>query len=112
MLPKKRRISRTEIETVLKSGARHNSPHLLLYLYKNGLNYSKFSFSVSKKVAKTAVSRNKQRRRGYSIITKKGVSIKPGFSCLLVFKKGADLIKFESLEKEISELLYSVNVLV
>lgn len=110
MLPKKNRISRIEIDVVLRKGSRYNSQNLILYAYKNSSKLSKFSFSVSKKVCKTAVSRNKYRRRGYSVIARKISLIMHGFLCLFVFKKGSGSIKYENLEKEILELLYESNV--
>jgi ribonuclease P protein component len=110
MLPKKRRISRKEIDKVLKSGQRLNSPHLLLYLSKTGLNYSKFSFSVSKKVCQKAVDRNKYRRRGYSIISKAGKT-QAGFAGLFVFKKGSSGLSFDTIEKEVLGLLCDSGVL-
>jgi ribonuclease P protein component len=44
-------------------------------------------FSVSKKVVKTAVGRNKQRRRGYSAISKVYPTVKPGYFLFFVYKK-------------------------
>lgn len=111
MLPKKRRMSRPEVENLVKFGERHNSPHLLLYISKNSLDHSRFSFSVSKKVAKTAVARNKWRRRGYSVIAKSKKNINGGYFCLFVFKKGSNEINYDFLEKEISQLLYKTDVL-
>lgn len=40
---------------------------------------SKFSFSISKKVAKTAVLRNKMRRAGYNTINQNLNKVKTGF---------------------------------
>jgi len=111
MLSKKRRISKKEIEVILKTGKRLNSPHLSLYISKTNLGCSRFSFSVSKKVCPKAVDRNKYRRRGYSVIQKIN-QIKPGYDCLFVFKKGSSGIKHDIVEGEISELLYVSGVLI
>ena len=46
--------------------------------YSEGKN-SKFSFSISKKVEKSAVLRNKMRRIGYKVIENELNSIKKGF---------------------------------
>lgn len=113
MLPKKRRISRAEFSDLLSNSKRFNSPSLTFYLSKilNEGGVSKFAFSVSKKVSNKAVVRNKLRRRGYSVIRKYIKQIKPNYYCFFVFKKGADSIKFASLEKEIFELLSNSLVL-
>ena len=116
MLPKKRRISRKEFPDIISKGKRYNSAHLLLHviqLNSNGANLpSKFSFSISKKVSKKAVQRNKNRRRGYSIVGNAIEKIKPGFLFFFTFKKGSGLVSFNVLEKEITELLSSSLVLI
>lgn len=112
MLPKNSRISRKEIEVLLKSGRRYHSPNLQLYSLTKDIKNSKFSFSVSKKVCKNAVDRNKYRRRGYSVIGKHKSLIKSGFYCLFIFKKNSKSITFESIETEILELLSVSGVLI
>lgn len=72
---------------------------------------SKFSFSVSKKVSKKAVDRNKYRRRGYSIVSQYLSIIKPGFICFFSFKKSNKPPKFLDLEKEVKSLLSESGVL-
>ena len=72
---------------------------------------SRFSFSVSKKVASKAVDRNKYRRRGYSVIRNNINKIKSGFFSAFSFKKGEGPIKFSELEKEILGLLSSAGML-
>ncbi len=108
MLPKTRRIERKYFGHILSSGKRYNSPSFTLYVSKiedNGpRNHSRVAISVSKKVVKTAVGRNKQRRRGYSAISKVYSSIKPGYFLFFVYKKGFE-VDYSSLEKEIRTLL-------
>ncbi len=115
MLNKKRRIGRKYFPEILTKGKRHNSTHLLMYVVKtdssNSTNDSQFSFSVSKKVAKKAVDRNKYRRRGYSVISRHTNKIKTGYLCFFSFKKGVGSMKFPELEKEILELLKVSNML-
>ncbi len=104
------RISRREVLEVLRVGKRFNSPNFILYVENKGLNGSRFSFSVSKKVCPTAVERNKQRRRGYSVLQDKSLTLNPGFKCFFVFKKGSGKIKFEEIKKEVAELLSLAGV--
>ena len=109
MLSKKRRIDRKNFTYILNKGKRFNSPHLVLYLapitIENQEQNSKFSFSISKKILKRAVDRNKYRRRGYSVVSKQIKTIKPGFFCFFSYKKGDYPISFSQIEKETSELL-------
>lgn len=115
MLPKTRRISKKEFPNLMKNSRRFNSPHFLLYLSKNNenkpQNNSRFSFSVSKKVCKEAVSRNKLRRRGYAVIEHIIERIKPGLLCFFVYKKDLGNESFSFLEKEINTLLLDSGVL-
>jgi ribonuclease P protein component len=108
MLPKTRRIERKYFSHILSSGKRYNSQSFTLYISKiedsSPKNHSRVAFSVSKKVVKTAVGRNKQRRRGYSAISKVYPTVKPGYFLFFVYKKGFE-IDYSSLEKEISALL-------
>lgn len=114
MLPKKRRIERKFFPSILTKGKRYNSPHLFMYASRinssDSALPSRFSFSVSKKVAKKAVDRNKYRRRGYSIIARHISKVKSGYLIALSFKKGIVPQKFSDLEKEILELLSSAGV--
>ena len=106
MLPKRRRIARKEFPNILKFGKRYNSEHLLLTIIKTEqTSPSKFSFSVSKKVLKNAVDRNKYRRRGYSIIRQLLKGVHQSFLCFFSFKRGSGDVKFRTLEKEITKLL-------
>lgn len=66
---------------------------------------SRFSFSVSKKVSKMAVNRNKLRRVGYSIVEKCIENVNPGYFLFFSYKKGAEKYKYQEIEKEILGLL-------
>ncbi len=113
MLPKKRRIARQAFTEILTRGKRYNSPNLLLYVAESSPKEpSRFSFSVSKKVHKLAVDRNKYRRRGYSVVSQHVANARPGYLCFFVFKKGSGSIKFETLQKEVLDLLHTSGVIV
>jgi len=117
MLPKSQRIPRKDFSQILSLGRRYNSEHLLLYTRNLlTLGVSKFSFSVSKKVCKLAVGRNKFRRRGYNAIRRIGLigpmcHIKPGYFCFFSFKKNSSSISFSLLEQEILHLLQDSGVI-
>ena len=105
MLPKNRRIKRGEFKDLL-GGVRYNSTHFLVYIKTiEKTKLSLFSFSISKKVCSKAVSRNRLRRQGYSVINKNIKNIKNGFMCFFLFKKGQYPMSFNVLEKEILEVL-------
>jgi ribonuclease P protein component len=112
MLPKKQRIPRELFTRILAEGKRYNSPSLLLYVANGDANSpSRFAFSVSKKVCKKAVDRNKFRRRGYSVIGKHIKNTAKDHLCFFSFKKSSSSITFEALEKEIVSVLRTASVL-
>ena len=54
---------------------------------------------------------NEKRRIGYSIINGSLKDIKPGYFCFFVYKKGF-FEEFESIKKDIIELLYLSSVII
>jgi ribonuclease P protein component len=60
--------------------------------------------TVSKKVAKSAVTRNTVRRRVYAVVRALMPKLKPGLY-LIVAQRGAEKEKGAALEREISSLL-------
>lgn len=84
MIPKQNRINREDFEKIMKKGGIGSSSLFSLRFLKNPLNKGHFSVVVSKKVAKTAVSRNKIRRRAYSVL---GKSVKNPYFIILLGKK-------------------------
>ncbi len=116
MLPKKRRMQRKEFAILLKTVRRYLSPHLSLFVSKNPANEpyfdTKFAFSASKKVAKTAVLRNKLRRMGYSAIRDVINRISPGYMCLFSYKNDPKNVEFSVLKNEVEKLLSDAGVLI
>lgn len=112
MLPKQRRIERKLFPQIISNGKRFNSTHLLLYkAILETSSPSKFSFSVSKKICKHAVDRNKYRRQGYSVVSKYIKQTKPSLLCFFSFKKAVYPVTYKDLEKEIVFLLGSASVI-
>lgn len=112
MLPKNRRIQKKLFSNTVLLGKRYNSPHFLAYVTEiDRSKQSLFSFSVSKKVCKGAVDRNRLRRQGYSIVSKHLKEVLPGFTCFFSFKKGSGTIKFEEMEKEMGSILNNAGVI-
>ena len=92
---------------LLADGAKvfKNNLFLLRFVPNNEQKNSRFCFSVSKKVAKSAVVRNRMRRSGYNLLKKHIPQIKPNtlatFSYRAAPKNNDDIIKnLESILKE------------
>ncbi len=111
MLPSTLRISKTEFKT-LGRGYSYHSPVLSLYIYKKtDQTPSQFSFLCSKKVAKSAVDRNRLRRRGYNTLTKVLIKIQPGFYGVYSFKKGAEKSTFSEINGTVLQLLTQSGIM-
>lgn len=87
MLPKKSRIPRKMFSLLLKQAKFFGNDLFLLRFNQNQHSGSRFGVSVSKKVAKKAVLRNKLRRAGYELIAQNMPKIKKDIMALLSFKK-------------------------
>lgn len=106
MLPKSRRIPRELFRPLLESGKYFNTKHFVMRVAPS--SDIRMAVSVSKKVSKKAVVRNKIRRRVYSVLNKIFSDIKP---CLYMFiaKPNSSVIKGGELEDELKTLIRSIN---
>jgi ribonuclease P protein component len=105
MLPKKNRVNKKTIKKIFEEGLFYRSSDLTLKYLKDKKNSeSRISIIVPKTVAKSAVTRNSLRRKGYAII-KNYISIKPNITgVFIVGKKSA-----ENLENEIKNIFNKIN---
>jgi ribonuclease P protein component len=111
MLSKDKRIPRSLMNTLMESKRYFNTNHFTLMAGGSEENVVRIGASVSKKISKSAATRNTIRRRVYSSIKVFIPYMKPGIF-LFVAKKGADKVKGEMLEKEIEEALASAKIIV
>ncbi len=93
MIPKHKRLTTSLFKEVFLGGKSVFGPQIsLVYIKQNENQHSRFSFSVSKKVAKTAVLRNRIRRRGYvALAPLLSTETVPVFGVLVVKKDISDL---------------------
>lgn len=108
MLPKKLRIRKAMARDVFMRGSSVSSPAFLLRFEKipeSAGHATRFAVSVSKKVASTAVLRNRTRRRVYSVLRDLVSSVKPGFLVAFSVKKGGEKLVHDEISKEVRGLL-------
>ncbi|PIQ66526.1 MAG: ribonuclease P protein component [Candidatus Zambryskibacteria bacterium CG11_big_fil_rev_8_21_14_0_20_42_18] len=105
MLPKTQRIPRKLFGLLLESKKYLNSEHFSLRITSS--EKARIAVSVSKKISKKAVVRNKIRRRAYSVL-KEFIPLLPPNLFLLIAKSGADRMKSQDLKKELSLLFKKV----
>lgn len=91
---------------LFKNGAKFVKSGIFLLRFVSGPSQnsgeSRFCFSVSKKIAKNAVLRNKLRRTGYNLIKKYITKIKPNNLIVFSFQK------LPKTESEVAEDIESV----
>jgi ribonuclease P protein component len=109
MFKKSSRIEKKDVIKVIKEGVAYHSPSFLLKVLKNPLKTTLFAVIVSKKVAKTAVSRNRNKRRVREIMKKQAKNIPQGCFYIIMLKKDLNKSLFQDIEKETNELLAQVS---
>ena len=120
MLPRLKRLT-TELfkEVVQKGSISHGTFSVIrcqnrpdrLVSSKNSSNFSRFGVSVPKRVAKTAVLRNKIKRRIYSIVRKFENRIITGKNVIIIMKNGAETAKYKELEQDIETIFVKSGLL-
>ena len=110
MFSKRRRITRQEFPSG-RDGQVFHATHFSLRAVSHADVASRFSVVVSKKVARTAVARDKLKRRVYVVFrrSEKNTPISPG-RYVLFAKKNAPELSFKELEVEIKNLLFEYSM--
>lgn len=115
MLAKKRRVKTKEFNFVFSSieSKNYTSPFFSIKVVSDKEISQKTTFScvVSKKIANTAVLRNKTRRRVYEIIKKILPIVKNGYICLVFVKKEAINTDFSTLKENFNQLIKKAGVI-
>jgi ribonuclease P protein component len=120
MFPKNRRIPR-KMFPLLQNGAKTFKNKLFLLRFVSikkesppasgarALRAGRFCFSISKKVSKKAVIRNKLRRAGYRTLKEHLFKIKPEILAIFSFKEVAKNNK--EIEKNLESILKESNLI-
>ena len=109
MLPRQRRVTRRQFPLILQAGRSYHTSFLSLRVSlwppKEAVKTTLFAFVVSRKVAATAVDRNRLKRRARAIVRELLPQIKDNYACLLFFKQGATKLPYPEL-KEIIRVMF------
>jgi len=110
MLSRKNRATHKDIQSLKTGGKRIHSENLsFLYKKLEEENEVKISCSVSKKVEKLAVKRNKLKRQCREAIRLELPSIKTPILGVVSFKKNKNKVSYEDLREEIREMFSSIS---
>lgn len=113
MLPSKNRISRKDFPSPKERGSRVFTPLFTVVFYKAviGVKESHASVVVSKKTAKTAVVRNKLRRRFYDLLAPYFKIIPAPITVVIYPKVEAIKSQFSALNEEMGKALKQAKVI-
>jgi ribonuclease P protein component len=99
-----RLLRRAEYDAVYRDGKRRSSREFTVFLRANGLERSRFGWSI-KKALGGAVRRNRIRRSLREIVRLHRWEISPGWDVVIHPRSTAATAKFESLATELLKLL-------
>lgn len=118
-LPKSHRLKdRGDYRAVYAQGIRRYSPHLTLFALSyrkikstDSTPASSFGISISKKVSKKAVVRNRIKRQIQGVIRSQLQEIKAGWQIVIVVRPKAIKCKYEHFLRELEELLKQAKII-
>lgn len=108
MLKKKYKLKREDFDNVFKNGVVRHSPNLttrLISMRSSG-DYG-FSVVISKKVAKSAFSRNTAKRKVYRALSEIIPTLNQAYKGVIILKPGVIKLSKEETLKELKEHLNS-----
>jgi len=106
MLPKSKRLTRRDFESVLKKGVVYHSPFFTLKFYPVNQQL-RFAVVVPSKIVKKASQRNLFRRSGYSAVREIIKTTRFQGAAILFFKKTALTLRKEILKAEVERIIKS-----
>ena len=95
---------RAEYDAVYREGRRKAGREFTVFLRANGLDHSRFGWSI-KRALGSAVRRNRIRRRLREVVRLHRQEIAPGWDLVIHPRSSAAIAKFSSLEAELMRLL-------
>jgi ribonuclease P protein component len=99
-----RLLRRAEYDAVYREGRRRSSREFTLFLRPNGLDSSRFGWSI-KKALGNAVRRNRIRRRLREILRLHRQEIAPGWDIVIHPRTSAATAQFSALQAELLKLM-------
>jgi len=99
-----RLLRRAEFDAVYREGRRRSSREFTLFLRPNGLDSSRFGWSI-KKALGNAVRRNRIRRRLREILRLHRQEIAPGWDIVIHPRTSAATAEFSALQAELLKLM-------
>ena len=106
MLPRTHRAGKEYFAKAKSPGRRFSTPHFSTLTTPSGKE-KKFSVVISGKVARSAVARNKLRRRVYGVIRDEIPRMRGGVVMIVYARTGAAGLPYRTIHEEIVRLLHT-----
>jgi len=110
MAKKRKRVTRKIFDLILKTGKTYHQPLFSLHILYTQENVDRIACVVPKKTEKSAVIRNKLRRRCYNTLYKLLINNKP-FLGILFIKPRSKHLPYKLFKKEITTILKKAGIL-
>ncbi len=102
---------RADFVTITRKGKKIVAKGLVLQAMENPENNddTRFGFTVTKKVSKKAVVRNRIKRRLRALVRESGIPVRKGVDYVLIGRKSTFDRPFEGLIKDFKYAMYNVS---
>ena len=100
---------KAQFESVYDKGGSWVSKAVVIKVLPNGLDLTRYGFTVSKRIGK-AVVRNRVKRLLREILRQ--ITLQPGYDIVFIARTSAAKADFSSLEKTVGDLLFQAGLLV
>lgn len=102
---------RKDFLTIQRDGKKTRAYHFLLSLSANNLDHSRLGITVTTKVDKSAVCRNKLKRRIRDLFRRNKSKLKNGFDGVVIALQGATDLSYKEIEKELCFAVRKAGIL-
>jgi len=112
VLPKKNRLKKKkDFEEIIKKGSFFPGSSLSLKVLRTDLGELRIGFVVSQKISKSAVVRNRIKRRLREAVRSNLAQMKKGYDIIFFSKKGVEEKDFWEIKEEIEKLLKKAKLI-
>lgn len=107
--PEQRLRRKRDFKSLREQGVSRSNPLLVLRTSPNGLAHSRFGFAIGRRVASSAVVRNRLKRRLRDLVRRAPTN--PGWDMLIIPRTAAIDVEFNALQQALANVMERAHVL-
>ncbi len=100
-----------EFKKVFRRGKKFFSRYMVVYYLKNGLNYNRYGFSISKKVGNSVV-RHRVKRLFVEVIRRMQEELAGGYDFVIVAKKTSGYMDYHECKKDVLKAMNRESLMI